>query len=287
VVDITGDGCADIVGFGAAGVLVSRNQGDGTFGPQNLALANFGYNAGGWRVDKHLRFLADSNGNGLLDIYGFGDGCVFVSVNNIVHGGTFKSPVPVIHNFACSQGWRIDKHPRFVADLTGDGTGDVIGFGDAAVFVSLNDGQGNFSTARKVLTNFDYHSGWRVDMHPRVIADVTGDGRGDIVGFGNDGVWLSINNGDGTFRSPQLVLPSFGYSDHAGAWRVDSHPRFLADLTGNGRCDIVGFRHDGVYISINDGGGRFGVVHKVNGDFGRGGGWSKDYPCYLSNLFNV
>lgn len=45
--DITGDGCADIVGFGDAGVLISQNQGDRAFGPQSLALADFGYGAGG------------------------------------------------------------------------------------------------------------------------------------------------------------------------------------------------------------------------------------------------
>jgi hypothetical protein len=32
--------------------------------------------------------------------------------------------------------------------------------------------------------------GWRVERHPRFLADTTGDGCGDIVGFGNDGVWF-------------------------------------------------------------------------------------------------
>jgi hypothetical protein len=35
--------------------------------------------------------------------------------------------------------------------------------------------------------------------HPRFLADLTGDGRADIVGFGNAGVWVSLNNGDRTF----------------------------------------------------------------------------------------
>ena len=56
--DLTGDGCADIVGFGDAGVWVSLNKGDGTFKPLTKVVDNFAYTAGGWRVEKHPRFLA-------------------------------------------------------------------------------------------------------------------------------------------------------------------------------------------------------------------------------------
>ena len=42
-----------------------------------------------------------------------------------------------------------------------------------------------------------------------------------------------------------LVVNNFGYD--AGGWRVDRHPRFLADTTGDGRADIVGFGNAGVY----------------------------------------
>ena len=266
VVDITGDGRADILGFGDAGVLISLNRGNGTFKSQGLALADFGCHAGGWRNDSHLLFLADANNDGLVDIYGFGDGSVFVSINNLLVDGTFKPPIAVINNFGYKQGWRTDMHPRFVADLTGDGTGDIIGFGYAGVYVAINDNQGNFSPAKRVLPFFGCNvdaGGWHVDRHLRMVADMTGNGRGDIVGFGDKGVSISINKGDGTFGSPRLVLPCFGYNDNAGAWRVDQHPRFLADLSGDGRCDVIGFCDDGVYVSINNGGGNFGLVHKI------------------------
>jgi hypothetical protein len=51
----------------------------------------------------------------------------------------------------------------------------------------------------------------------------------DIVGFGGAGVWVSLNNGDGTFQGPQLVVNNFGFD--AGGWRVDQHPRFLAEVS--------------------------------------------------------
>jgi hypothetical protein len=47
--------------------------------------------------------------------------------------------------------------------------------------------------------------------------------------------------------APQLLVRNYGYN--AGGWRVDRHPRFLADVTGDGRADIVGFGYAGVYVS--------------------------------------
>src|SRR5262249_20620631 len=102
------------------------------------------------------------------------------------------------------------------------------------------------------VNDFGYVAGgWRVDQHPRFVVDVTGDGRADIVGFGNAGVYVSRNNGDGTFQAPQRVVNDFGYV--AGGWRVDQHPRFVVDVTGDGRADIVGFGNAGVYVSRNEG----------------------------------
>jgi hypothetical protein len=46
---------------------------------------------------------------------------------------------------------------------------------------------------------------------------------------------------------PQLLIHNYGYS--AGGWRVDQHPQFLADTTGNGRADIVGLGNLGAYVS--------------------------------------
>jgi hypothetical protein len=52
---------------------------------------------------------------------------------------------------------------------------------------------------------------------------------------------------DSTFEGPMLVITNFGYD--AGGWRVEKHPRFLADTTGEGRADVVGFGDAGVYVS--------------------------------------
>jgi len=41
-----------------------------------------------------------------------------------------------------------------------------------------------------------------------MLADLTGDGRADIVGFGDDGVYVALGNGDGTFVGRQVPATS-------------------------------------------------------------------------------
>jgi hypothetical protein len=245
--DTTGDRRADIVGFGDAGVYVSHAQADGTFTASQRLVDDFGYNAGGWRVDLHPRFLADTTGDGRADIVGFGYAGVWVS--HALADGTFeKTPQRLVDDFGYNQGWRVDRHPRFLADTTGDGRADIVGFNDEGVWVSHALADGTFErTPQLLVKNFGYNQGWRVDRHPRFLADTTGDGRADIVGCGDAGVWVSRALADGTFDAPGLVVKNFGYD--AGGWRVDQHPRFLADTTGDGRADIVGFGFAGVWVS--------------------------------------
>ena len=123
--------------------------------------------------------------------------------------GTFQPARFALPDFGVNDGWRVDT-PRFLADLTGDGRADIVGFGDDGVWTALNNGDGTFQPARFVLPGFGVNDGWRVDMHPRFLADLTGDGRADIVGFGDDGVWTALSNGDGTVGLPIFELRDFG-----------------------------------------------------------------------------
>jgi hypothetical protein len=142
-------------------------------------------------------------------------------------------------SFGYDAGWRVEKHIRLVADTTGNKRADLVGFGEAGVWIALNNGDNTFQTPKMVLPDFCYAAGWRIEKYPRFMADIRNTGRADIIGFGDDGVFVSLNNGDGSYAPASLATVSFSYNKLG--WRPEKHPRFLADINGNGLLDIVGF----------------------------------------------
>jgi FG-GAP-like repeat len=279
VADLTGDGRADIAGFGLDGVWASLNNGNGTFQPPNMVLCGFNFHTG-WMVERHPRFLADLTGDGRADIIGFGDAGVWTARNN--GDGTFQAMKFVVADLGYDQGWRVDQHPRFVADITGDGKADLIGFGNAGVWVALGNGDGTFQAPRLVVTDLGYDHGWRVDQNPRFVVDVTGDGRADLVGFGTDGVWVALSNGDGTFAPPKLVLAGF---DQAQGWDGTKHPRITGDLNGDHRADIIGFGDAGVYSAISNGDGTFAAATFILAEMGYNNGWRiENHPRFAADV---
>lgn len=280
VADIDGDGRKDIVGFGDAGVWTSLSIGGGGFGEAAFVLANFGEQAGGWHVAQHPRLVGDVNGDGRADIVGFGDDGVWLSLST--GSGGFGEAAFVIADLGFNQGWRIDHHPRFLADVNGDRRMDVVGFGDDGVWVATSTGDG-FAPPSIWMGDFAENAGgWRVDQHPRELADVNGDGMADIVGFRNDGAWVSLGTGAG-FTQPGLWVADFGFD--AGGWRVDKHPRLLGDVNGDGNADIVGFGDAGVWVSLSTGAGFTPPTLWIENFGFDAGGWRVDqHPRMLADV---
>src|SRR5207253_5242079 len=101
------------------------------------------------------------------------------------------------------------------------------------------------------------------------LGDLNGDGRKDIVGFGNDGVWVAYSTGTG-FTSPVYAVADMGYNQ---GWRVDEHPRYVADVNGDGRADVVGIGNDGVWESVAKGSGLSAAGFWLAAFAPNAGGW--------------
>jgi len=187
-----------------------------------------------------------------------------------VRAAEFSDPEMWVEDFGTSSGWRLDKHPRLMGDVDGDGQADIVGFGEQGVIVALSTGDG-FAEPEMWVDNYSYSNGWRVDKHPRFLADVNGDEKLDVVGFGNNGVFVSTSTGS-KFRPPKLWVEDYTITS---GWRVDRHPRHLVDVTGDEVPDIVGFGDEGVYVSKSTG-SKFSAPKLWLEDFGYDQGWRVD-----------
>jgi hypothetical protein len=245
--DVNGDGQADIVGFGRGGVFVSLSTGT-RFTTPTLWLRNLVAGAGGW-ISQTLypRLLGDVNGDGKMDIVAFGRYATYVSLST---GAGFAPPKLWIRNYAVSAGgWTSQEtFPRAVADVNGDGMADIVGFGSSAVHVSLSTGS-SFSPPVRWTSGYSRAGGWSsYDLYPRLVGNVDDDRQADIVGFGKYAVLLSLATGE-RFGPPIPWSTNFGLA--SGGWpSQQSHPRFLADVNGDDKADIVGFGAGGTYVSL-------------------------------------
>jgi hypothetical protein len=183
---------------------------------------------------------------------GFGADGVYVSF--AAAGGGFGPLIHGLEQFGVTAGgWSSqDRFPRELADVNGDHKADIVGFGADGVYVSLGTGSGSFGPLTLALEQFGVTAGgWSSnDRFPRELADINGDGKVDIVGFGAAGVYLALGNGNGTFRPLIADLQQFGAE--AGGWTSqDRFPRELADVNHDGAADIVGFGAPGVYEALS------------------------------------
>ncbi len=217
-------------------------------------LGAFGAGSGGWNNNRiYLREMADVNGDGKADIVGFGSAGVYVSLaTGGGHFGGVSFELAAFGSGAEGGGWaNNDVYKRLLADVNGDGKADIVGFGAAGTYVALATGGGHFGGTTLELAAFGATAGgWLSDdVFPRKLADVNGDGMADIVGFGSGGVQISLATGSGHFGNPSSSLAYFGTA--AGGWINDTiYPRDLADINGDGRADIVGFASTGVQIAL-------------------------------------
>jgi hypothetical protein len=140
--------------------------------------------------------------------------------------------------------------------VNGDGMADIVGFGAGGVTVSLATGNGHFASPISVTATFGFLAGaggWTSqDQYPRLLADVNGDGKADIVGFGADMAIVSLATGGGQFAAPLAGIRNFALN--AGGWASQNlYPRDVGDVNGDGVADIIGFGQDGVFEALSNG----------------------------------
>lgn len=249
--DIDADGRDDIVNFFFRDTNVTWGSSEGSFLDGYITFDNFSVDQG-WTSQESLpRTTGDVNGDGRIDLIGFGYAGAQVALNE--DGNSFQDIYLGIADFGHDQGWvSQDRFYRTVGDVNGDGIDDIVGFGYAGTQVALGRGNGTFESIHLGLADFGHAQGWSSqDKFPRLLGDVNGDGRADIVGFGTEGVWIAWGRPDGTFGAPVLDLQNFTVAQ--GWTSNDRYYRELADIDNDGLLDIVGYGSEGVVVGLNQG----------------------------------
>jgi len=275
--DVNGDGKLDFIGIGYGGIYVSIFDPNRGFGQPALVSpssspSNFG-----------VTQIGDANGDGRSDLVSFRTDGTSISYGQA--DGTFDVTQVnqnrlAIADFGVNQGWRSqDETPRVVGDINGDGKADIVGFGTAGVWVALGTGgQGSaaFGPIKFGIADWGLDQGWSSDqIYHRMLADVNGDGKADIVGFGNEGVSVSLSNGDGTFAPMIFALDNFGNDQ---GWDLQNKfPRLTGDLNHDGRADIVGFGAGTTYVAYGQADGTFSGFYEEQSEyFTSSVGWNDD-----------
>ncbi|PVM93996.1 FG-GAP-like repeat-containing protein [Caulobacter endophyticus] len=265
--DVNGDGRKDMVAVGNEAVYVALANADGTFATTIVGAIQF--TAGQSWANNNLtpRAVADVNGDGRADMIGFASDAVYVALGQA--NGTFGAVFKAIDGYGVTVGgWtNQDAVPRLVGDVNGDGRADIVGFAYGSVQVALGQANGTFAAPFEATQEFVYAATWgSMNVVPRVLADVNGDGRADIVGFASDGVIVALAQPGGTFAPGVWATVAFGV--HAGSWTSqEAYPRFVADVNGDGRADVVGFGIAAVYIALGQANGTFGAMTSHTSSF--------------------
>ena len=213
----------------------------------------FTKNVGTWTDNyNYPRVVDDVNGDGRADIVGFGGSLVLVSFGN--NDGTFGAPIVSSPGFTKNVGTWTDNnnYPRVVGDVNGDGRADIVGFGESDVLVSFGNNDGTFGEAIASSPGFTKSVGTWTDNnnYPRLLADVNGDNRADIIGFGYTNVFVSLSNGNGTFDTPTAYSP--GLTKTVGGWTDNNnYPRVAGDVNIDGKADLIGFGESDVFVSLS------------------------------------
>ena len=204
--------------------------------------------------NQYPRLVADVSGDGKADLVGFGDAGVYVALSNGNGPSVAGSGAAFVRQFDCSRG--LAERRRLstrLADVNGDDKADC-GLRLRWRVRGAGDRRRHFGSAFLALNSFGASAvggGWLSNNgYPRELADVNGDGRADIVGFGGARVYVALGQTDGTFGAPTADIQSFGHDVSAGGWSSQNlYPRVLGDVTGDHQADIVAFGSAGVFVS--------------------------------------
>lgn len=245
LVDLTGDGLADVLQTGNGRGLMWRNHGDGTLeGP--VALPGVPSTLS---LERANVALADLDGNGRVELFAV-DQPLQVAFEADGKGG-FRSEPTV---FRQTPSLRLAEGDTRLTDFNGDGSTDLIATARTHHLLYRHEPGVGWSEPEAIRRVADLEVFPDVSFNDRGVrlADMSGDGLQDfvVVRSGDVSYWPHLGNGHTSPRVEMANPPVFprGYRDD----RVH-----VVDLDGDGCSDVVYFGFDSTIIWLNRSGNGF------------------------------
>jgi hypothetical protein len=244
--DFNNDGNEDLV-FGSdpngppTQLQVALGNGNGRF-RSGSQFGHFGMEAidiavGDFNGDGNLDLAVAAGGMGVLIFLGNGD-------------GTFQRP----RSYATADG----PIAVVLGDFNGDGKLDLLVQDFYGLQILFGNGDGSFQKVRNV-ASLRNGSGWLT------VTDFNGDGNLDLAvaerGRTNGKIWITLGNGDGTFKKPIVIpIPNAGINGFSFA---------AGDFNSDGKTDLVAnysvsFSQTKTYLYLGNGDGTFRAKKIVN-----------------------
>lgn len=226
VADVDGDGRADVVAIEERQVRWIRSSGTNTFNTATRSVNQTPNARTAALMGTYGTFLANVDGR---------PGVEWIALNpdsiRVAPPAGGPSVVTWTGSFFGVQGTHL-------ADVTGDGRADVVAVNRGDVWVLPADryaaAPGAFTSPEQWLSVPIYGS------RGTFLADVTADGRADVVAVNDDSVWVASSNGRG-FDAPARwsATPFYG-----------SRVTGMADVNGDHYADAVAINDDNVYVML-------------------------------------
>ena len=255
VVDINGDGLADVCGRGPNGIECYLATGNGGFGSviEGPALSD----AKGWDKPEYgsTILFGDIDGDGKSDLCARGPSGIECWLST---GDGFQSTSVAGPALSDSAGWAAPEYYSTLqlADVNGDGKADLCARAAAQFQCWLSTGTG-FETTTVDAPNMGDSQGWNLVQYYSTIqlADVNGDGKADVCGRGYDGFecWLSTGS---AFTAVGKYVGELSDPDGGDQASVYSTIR-MGDVNGDGKVDVCARLSTGYMCWASDGTGAF------------------------------
>jgi hypothetical protein len=257
IVDINGDGQADIVACGTNGIYISYGRKDASF---STAPA---YEVA--QVLGHATF-ADFNGDGVPDIAATGDTTIELSLGN--GDGTFTPYTPLPNgNINFSTPLSAANAYILHGDFNGDGKQDLLAIGSSSIYqydsyIYFGHGNGTFAPLIKIANSSTIFP----QFYNGKVADLNGDGRDDLLSSDTNSnvssfapnIYVGLSNGDGTFQSATTMLPV--ELTQNGIFNAAISSPALADFDHDGKLDAVVGEISNAYVLKGHGDGTFNTT---------------------------